>query len=44
MQPDVQPRDFMLRCLERIATFVDDHDSLDSLGRSAEQAPQKSFG
>jgi hypothetical protein len=31
-QPDMQPKDYMLRCLERIATFVDDHDSLDSLG------------
>ncbi|HWJ82498.1 MAG TPA: phosphotransferase [Nocardioides sp.] len=32
LQPDMQPRDYMLRCWERIATFVDDHDSLDSLG------------
>jgi len=31
LQPDMQPKDYMLRCLERIATFVDDHDSLDSL-------------
>jgi hypothetical protein len=31
MQPDMQPKDYMLRCLQRITTFVDDHDSLDSL-------------
>jgi aminoglycoside phosphotransferase (APT) family kinase protein len=30
-QPEMQPKDYMLRCLERIATFIDDHDSLDSL-------------
>jgi hypothetical protein len=30
-QPDMQPEDYMFRCLERIATFIDDHDSLDSL-------------
>lgn len=31
LQPDMQPKDYMLRCWERIATFMDDHDSLDSL-------------
>jgi aminoglycoside phosphotransferase (APT) family kinase protein len=31
LQPDMQPKDYMMRCWERIATFVDDHDSLDSL-------------
>ncbi len=31
LQPDMQPKDYMLRCLERITTFIDDHDSLDSL-------------
>ena len=31
LQPNMQPRDYMMRCWERIATFVDDHDSLDSL-------------
>ncbi len=31
LQPNMQPEDYMLRCWERIATFVDDHDSLDSL-------------
>ena len=31
LQPDMQPKDYMLRCWERIATFVDDHESLDSL-------------
>jgi thiamine kinase-like enzyme len=31
LQPDMQPKDYMFRCLERIATFIDDHDSLDSL-------------
>jgi hypothetical protein len=31
LQPDMQPKDYMLRCWERIATFVDDHDSLDSV-------------
>jgi hypothetical protein len=30
-QPEMQPDDYMFRCLERIATFIDDHDSLDSL-------------
>ena len=27
----MQPKDYMLRCLERIAAFVDDHESLDSV-------------
>lgn len=31
LQPNMQPEDYMLRCWQRIATFVDDHDSLDSL-------------
>jgi hypothetical protein len=31
LQPDMQPRDYMMRCWARIAAFVDDHDSLDSL-------------
>jgi len=31
LQPDMQPKDYMMRCWERIATFLDDHDSLDSL-------------
>jgi hypothetical protein len=31
LQPDMQPKDYMMRCWERIATFVDDHDCLDSL-------------
>jgi Phosphotransferase enzyme family len=31
LMPDMQPRDYMLRCWERITTFLDDHDSLDSL-------------
>lgn len=30
-QPEMQPRDYMLRCWERITAFVDDHDSLDAL-------------
>ena len=30
-QPVMQPKDYMARCWERIATFLDDHDSLDSL-------------
>jgi hypothetical protein len=30
-QPDMQPKDYMARCWERIATFLDDHDSLDSV-------------
>jgi hypothetical protein len=30
-QPDMQPRDYMDRCWERIAIFLDDHDSLDAL-------------
>jgi Phosphotransferase enzyme family len=34
MQPDMQPKDYMMRCLERITTFIDDHDSLDSLTTS----------
>jgi hypothetical protein len=29
LQPDMQPKDYMLRCWERICAFVDDHDSLD---------------
>jgi hypothetical protein len=32
LMPDMQPRDYMLRCWERITTFLDDHKSLDSLG------------
>jgi hypothetical protein len=31
LQPDMQPKDYMLRCLGRITTFIDDHDSLDSV-------------
>jgi hypothetical protein len=31
LQPEMQPEDYMMRCLERITTFIDDHDSLDSL-------------
>ena len=31
-QPAMQPKDYMARCWERIATFLDDHDSLDSVG------------
>ncbi|MDX8150357.1 phosphotransferase [Patulibacter brassicae] len=31
LQPDMQPRDYMRRCWHRIATFVDDHESLDAL-------------
>ena len=27
----LQPNDYMRRCLRRIATFIDDHDSLESL-------------
>ena len=30
-QPAMQPKDYMARCWERIATFLDDHDSLDSI-------------
>jgi len=30
-QPTMQPKDYMARCWERIATFLDDHDSLDSV-------------
>jgi hypothetical protein len=30
-QPDMQPRDYMFRCLQRIGAFVEDHESLDSL-------------
>jgi len=30
-QPDMQPRDYMDRCWERIMFFVDDHESLDAL-------------
>jgi len=30
-QPAMQPKDYMARCCERIATFLDDHDSLDSI-------------
>ena len=30
-QPVMQPKDYMARCWERIATFLDDHDSLDSV-------------
>jgi hypothetical protein len=28
---NMQPKDYMLRCLQRIATFLADHESLDSL-------------
>lgn len=31
LQPDMQPKDYMLRCWERITAFVDDHDSLDAI-------------
>jgi aminoglycoside phosphotransferase (APT) family kinase protein len=31
LHANMQPRDYMLRCVERIATFVEDHESLDSL-------------
>lgn len=31
LHANMQPKDYMLRCLERIATFVDDHGSLDSV-------------
>ncbi|MDT5348638.1 MAG: hypothetical protein QOH91_1925 [Mycobacterium sp.] len=31
-QPVMQPKDYMARCWERIATFLDDHDSLDAVG------------
>jgi len=30
-QPAMQPKDYMARCWERIAIFLDDHDSLDSV-------------
>src|SRR6516225_8266301 len=30
-QPTMQPKDYMARCWERVATFLDDHDSLDSI-------------
>jgi hypothetical protein len=30
-QPVMQPKEYMVRCWERIATFLDDHDSLDSV-------------
>ena len=30
-QPAMQPADYMARCWERIAIFLEDHDSLDSL-------------
>jgi hypothetical protein len=30
-QPVMQPKDYMARCWERIATFLDDHESLDSV-------------
>ncbi len=32
-QPDMQPRDYMFRCLERIGAFVEDHQSLDAVPR-----------
>lgn len=35
LQPDMQPKDYMLRCLQRIGAFVDDHESLDALGARA---------
>jgi len=28
----MQPKDYMARCWERVATFLDDHDSLDTVG------------
>jgi hypothetical protein len=31
LRTNLQPKDYMLRCLERIATFIEDHESLDSL-------------
>jgi len=31
LQPNMQPTDYMMRCWKRVATFLDDHDSLDSL-------------
>jgi aminoglycoside phosphotransferase (APT) family kinase protein len=31
LRADMQPKEYMLRCLERIASFVDDHESLDAL-------------
>jgi hypothetical protein len=31
LRADMQPKEYMLRCLARIATFVDDHESLDAL-------------
>jgi aminoglycoside phosphotransferase (APT) family kinase protein len=31
LQPNMQPTDYMMRCWERVATFLADHDSLDSL-------------
>ena len=31
LHANMQPKDYMLRCLKRIAIFVDDHESLDSL-------------
>jgi Ecdysteroid kinase-like family len=31
-QPVMQPKDYMARCWERVATFLDDHDSLDAVG------------
>ncbi len=31
LHANTQPKDYMLRCLERIATFIDDHESLDGL-------------
>lgn len=34
MQPDMQPQDYMSRCLRRIATFIDDHDSIDGLAQT----------
>ena len=32
---NMQPKDYMLRCLARIAAFVDDHESLDGLAGRA---------
>ena len=31
LHANLQPMDYMLRCLDRIATFIDDHESLDSV-------------
>jgi hypothetical protein len=31
LHTNMQPKDYMLRCLERIAAFIDDHESFDAL-------------